>query len=303
MCEMQHSPLNSSGRRHAPARSAITRAAMSGGATGDRSRQLSASETGSSPQSFVIRSFSPWQSATKRGWSVMRTFHVRSILSSVFVVLLFTGNPAAQDKSSALLTVPEVQQLVSRAQPGDHARLAAHFTALADRYAADAKRHTTMAASFGGNPNRNMGTGMSEHCKRLTSLNNQSATTARELAAYHQKLAAGTAATPPAGGSRLESGAGARTPTDKDLSALAAQAKTPADHRALEEYFVALSKRYTAEAKEHTTMAQAYRGLTRQTGASSAAVHCDSLARSSTDAAREATAAADMHKQLATVGR
>jgi len=42
--------------------------------------------------------------------------------------------------------------------PGDNARLAAHFTALADRYAAEAKRHTSMAQSFVDNPSRNLGT-------------------------------------------------------------------------------------------------------------------------------------------------
>jgi hypothetical protein len=233
----------------------------------------------------------------------MRTLSVRSTSVPILAVLVIAASSAAQEKSGAVLTVPEVQQLVNRGDPKDHARLVAHFTALADRYAAEAKRHTAMAQSFGGNPNRNLGTGMSEHCKRLASLNNQSATTVRELAAYHQKLASGATATPPAGGSKFESGAGARVPAEKDLTALASQAKTPADHRALEEYFTGLARRYASEAKEHTTMAQAYRGLPRPTGASNAAVHCDSLAKISNDSAREATAAAEMHKQLANIGR
>ena len=142
-----------------------------------------------------------------------------------------------------------MQQLVKRAEPGDNARLAAHFTALAERYTAEAKRHTSMSQSFVGNPSRNLGTGMSAHCKQLADLNTQSATTLRELAALP----------PEAGGwcrqrrrHRLalafEGGAGAPAPTEQELNALAAKASTPADHRALEEYFLTLAKRYTADA-------------------------------------------------------
>ena len=66
---------------------------------------------------------------------------------------------------------------------------------------------------------------------------------------------------------------------------MAAKAGTPADHRALEEYFLTLAKRYTAEANEHVAMAQAYRG----TRIAQAAVHCDRLVGLSRDAAKEAT--------------
>ena len=149
----------------------------------------------------------------------------------------------------------------------------AHFTALAERYAAEAKRHMSMSQSFVGNPSRNLGTGMSAHCKQLADLNTQSATELRELAAYHQKLASGAAATPPAGGARFEGGAGAPAPTEQELNALAAKASTPADHRALEEYFLTLAKRYTAEANEHVAMANTYRG----TRIAQAAVHRDRL--------------------------
>jgi hypothetical protein len=197
------------------------------------------------------------------------------------------------------LNTVEVQQLVKRAEPGDHARLAAHFTALAERYVAQAKRHTSMAQSFVGNPSRNLGTGMSAHCKSLAALNTQSATELRELSTYHQKLASGATATPPAGGTRFEEGAGAPAPTDKDLNALAAKASTPADHRALEEYFLTLAKRYTADVTEHIAMANTYRGAR----IAQAAVHCDNFVRLSRDAAKEATAAAEMHKQLAGVAR
>jgi len=229
----------------------------------------------------------------------MRTVHFRSMSIAAIAVLTFAGSVAAQEKSSGLLNTLEVQQLVKRAELGDNARLSAHFTVLADRYATEAKRHTSMARSFVGHPSRNLGSGMSAHCKQLTDLNTQSATELRELASYHQKLASGATATPPAAGGRFEGGAGAPAPTDQELNAMAAKASTPADHRGLEEYFLTLAKQYTAAATEHATTANTYRG----TKIAQAAVHCDNLVRLSRDAAKEATAAAEMHKQLAGVVR
>ena len=229
----------------------------------------------------------------------MRTIHFRLFSIGAFAFVAFAGAAAAQTKPSAVLNTLEVQQLVKRAEPGDHARLGAHFTALGDRYAAEAKRHTAMAQSFVGNPSRNLGTGMSAHCKRLGDLNTQSATTLRELAAFHGKLAAGTPATPPRDSARFEGGAGAPAPTEKELNALAANAKTPAEHGALQEYFLTLAKRYTAEANEHVASAGVYRG----TRIAQAAVHHDRLAGLSRDAAKEANDAAAMHKQLAGVAR
>jgi len=229
----------------------------------------------------------------------MRTVYFRSLSITAITVLTFAGSVVAQEKPSGMLNSIEVQQLVKRAEPGDNARLATHFAALADRYAAEAKRHTSMAQSFVGNPSRNLGAGMSTHCKQLADLNTKSATELRELATYHQKLASGAAATPPAGGSRFEGGAGAPVPTEQELNAMAAKASTPADHRALEEYFLTLAKRYTADANEHVAMANTYRG----TRIAQAAVHCDRLVQLSKDEAKEATEAAAMHKQLAGVAR
>ena len=229
----------------------------------------------------------------------MRTVHFRSVLLSAAAVLTLAGSVAAQDTPVGLLNNLEVRQLVARGEPGDQAQLSAHFTALADRYAAEAKRHISMSQSFTGNPSRNLGTGMSAHCKQLANLNTQSETTVRELAAYHAKLASGTPATPPKGGARFQGGAGAPAPTEKELNALAAKASTPAEHRGLEEYFLTLARRYTAEANEHVALAQAYRG----TRIAQAAMHHDRLATLSRDAVNEASAGAEMHKQLAGVAR
>ena len=125
----------------------------------------------------------------------MRTVQIRLVVLAA-ALLAFAGTATAQDKPNSLLNTLEVRQLVARAEPADNARLSAHFSALADRYTAEARRHVSMSQSFVGNPSRNLGTGMSVHCKRLAELNTESATTVRELAAYHEKLAAGAPATP-----------------------------------------------------------------------------------------------------------
>ena len=229
----------------------------------------------------------------------MRTVHFRSLSLAAAAVLALAGSVAAQDKPSGLLNNLEVRQLVARGEPGGQAQLSAHFTALADRYAAEAKRHISMSKSFVGNPSRNLGTGMSAHCKHLANLNTQSETTLRELAAYHAKLASGTTATAPRDAARFQAGAGAPEPTEKELNALAAKASTPAEHRGLEEYFLTLARRYTAEANEHVALAQTYRG----SRIAQAAMHHDRLASLSRDAAKEATAGAEMHKQLAGIAR
>lgn len=229
---------------------------------------------------------------------------MRSLLLPTLALLMFAGNAAAQATAPALLNTVEMQKLMTSAGPGDHARIGAHFTALADRYTAEAKRHTSMSRSFIGNPSRNLGTGMSGHCERLAALNTQSAAAARELATYHQKLGTGAKVTPPVAGARLATGAGAPAPTDQELTALAAKASTPADHRSLSEYFLTLEKRYTSEAADHTAMAASYRGLPRSpAGAAGMAVHCETLARLSRESAKEATEAAAMHKQLAGTAR
>ena len=226
----------------------------------------------------------------------MKPIHFRPIAVGVAAFLAFAAGAIAQTKSAAVLNTLEVQELIKRAEPADHARLAQHFAALADRYAAEAKRHTAMAQAFLGNPARRVAVNSSaDHCKRLAELNTESAATLRELVAHHNSLAAGKASTAPAGAKGFEAGAGASTPTEQELTALAAKASTPADHGKLQEYFVSAEKRYTAQANEHAAMAQAYRG----SRIAQAAAHCDRLVALSRDSAKEATAAATMHKELA----
>ena len=230
----------------------------------------------------------------------MRTITIRTLTIGVLAILVTAGGAASQTASSPILNTLEVQKLVASSEPGDNARLSAHFAALAERYTAEAKRHDAMAQAFIGSPTRRVAANSAaDHCKRLAELNTQSAATARELAAHHNGLAAGTTSAVPRGAARFEGGAGASTPTAAELSALASKASTPADHRGLEEYFLTSAKRYTADANEHAGMAQAYRG----TRIAQAAAHCDRLVTLSRDSAKEATEAAAMHKQLAGVAR
>lgn len=212
-------------------------------------------------------------------------------------VALSVANATAQP--SPILNIIEVQKLVASGAPADNARLAVHFTALADQSASEAKQHEAMSSAFGGNPSRQLGTAMSVHCTHLAELNRQAAATLGELAAHHKKLAAGAPSTLPPNAAAYQSGKGARVPTENELRGLAAKASTPADHRALMEYFSETAKRHTAAADEHVRMAQSYRG----TKIASAAAHCDRMVTISRDAAKEATAAAVMHKDLAGVAR
>ncbi len=234
----------------------------------------------------------------------MRRFQIYSLSLPILALLVFAGNAAAQEKSSPLLSTLEVRQLVAHGRPDDHARLAGHFTALAEQYTTEAKRHTSMSKGFVGNPSRNLGTALGAHCRRLAELNTQSATAVRELAAHHQQLATGALSILPRESAGFEAGTGAPEPTDQQLEALAAKASTSADHLDLEAYFLSLAKRYTNDAVGHQSMAQAYRGLPRSPGgAAAAAVHCDHLVALSQAAAKGASKAAAMHKELAGVVR
>ena len=202
---------------------------------------------------------------------------------------------AGQTSATGILNRLEVRRFVASPSAANHRRLALHFSALAQRYTDVAQRHATASTVLPGNPNRDMGNGRELHFKRLAQLNTQWATTARELAAYHERLAAGGKAVPPTGAGDLEAGAGAPEPNEEELLALAAKAGTPADHRELEAAYRARADRYTAEAREHSTMATAYRG----TKIATAAVHCDRLVLQAEQVASQARAAALRQKDLA----
>jgi len=230
----------------------------------------------------------------------MRPIHIRTIAAGLLLLFALAGGAAAQTTESAVLNTLELQQLIKRGEPADHARLAVHFATLAEQYALDARRHTAMSQGFIAQPARQTGVHSAvDHCKRLAERNTQSAATLRGLAAHHEKLAAGEASTAPSAATRFERGEGATAPTPDNLKALAAKANTPADHLALEEYFRTAAKRYTDAANQHATMAQAYRG----TRIAQAAAHCEHLVKLSRESAKEANGAAEFHRDLAAIAR
>jgi hypothetical protein len=231
------------------------------------------------------------------------SFHVRTIVIAGFAMGLAAG--AAARIQEAILTTIEVRHLVQSTQPEDQARLRDHFTALADRYGAEAREHRAMARAFLVNPGRRVAANRaSEHCKRLADLAAQSAETVRALAAHHGRLAVGIPSTPPENSARFEAGEGAEVAWehDKAIHDLAANARTVSDHRALETYFAEIEKRYSRAVNEHLAMAQAYRAAPNRLGGDPAA-HCDRLVRLSREAAREAGALAAEHRQAAESAR
>jgi hypothetical protein len=225
----------------------------------------------------------------------MRTFTIRTLAMGALAIIAVAGSAVAQSASTPILNALELQALVASAEPGDNARLSAHFAALADYYATEGRRHASMSQGFVGNPSRHRATDISAHCKRLAEFNTRLAATVRELAAHHQQLAVGAPSIPPRDAARFHSGAGARDPSNRELRASGARARTPDDHFALEEYFLTRAKRYTATANEHATAAQSYRG----SKIAQAAVHCDRLVARSRTLADEAMAHAGVHKVFA----
>jgi len=217
------------------------------------------------------------------------------------VALAATAAVSAAQTPAGLLNKLEVQKLVATDTPEANTALAAHFTALADRYVADAAQHKAMGQAYNANANRSAVTNAQRHCERLAALAAESASAAREMAKHHQAVAGGKAAALPRGASAFQGGKGAPEPTADQLHHLAMTARTRADHLALEEYFATLARKNTAEAEDHVAMAKAYRAGVRK-GTFDPAVHCDRLARLARAAAKEATAAATLHKQLANIG-
>ena len=228
----------------------------------------------------------------------MRTLYLRSLPLVVFAALTVTPNLTAQSKPAAPLTASEVSQLISRGDPADHARLSAHFNALAERQAADVKMHTGMQLAY-ANSGKPSGISMVNHCKAMVGRGQEAAGSLRELSAYHSKLAGG--ATIQGGFAVLAPSSG--RPSDAELTRLAATADTAADHRSLETYFTSVATRDEREAADHAAYAKTWRGLTKVSGASTQAAAHNRVAEQLREAAKEARAAASMHKDQAATAK
>jgi len=86
--------------------------------------------------------------------------------------------------------VEVVELIVTAKTPAEHRKLGKQFAAEAARYTEDADRHAAMAAGYRANPNRRGGD-PAIHCDRFVQQVRDAATAARELANYHERVAAG----------------------------------------------------------------------------------------------------------------
>jgi hypothetical protein len=225
----------------------------------------------------------------------MRNITIRTVVAACALSLLAGGAALAQDQPSPVLNALELRQLVDRAEPADHARLSAHFGALAERYATDAKQHDRMAQASSGQAAKSSNAGLVAHCRSLAKFNRELENAARALVTFHTARAAGASVAAPTKTRGLESGTGASKPKDDELAEFAAKAAQTNDHRALSDYFTTLAARYSADADRHQAMSASYGTNSRLAGM---VPHCDRLAKAARGAAKEAQVAASMHKQL-----
>lgn len=213
------------------------------------------------------------------------TMPIRAASSFIAIVVAAAALTAApQGTSGPVLDEGELRQAMSATGAPDHAKLAAHYTALADRYGGDSARHAEMAKGYSTNTSRAGGPDMRGHCIALANLNAGMEKSARNLAKFHTDSAA-TAAKPAPSGSM-----GGQMASHGKVGE-AEKAPAPSDHAAVAAYFNRVADRYTADAKMHDAMAAMYR-----TGRTAGmADHCERLARDARAAAKHAREAAAQH--------
>ena len=90
----------------------------------------------------------------------------------------------------------------------------------------------------------------------------------------------------------------------KEVKALVASAKTPADHLKLARHYTAMAEKHEAEAKEHEALAAEYRRQPtisdkKRPMAPDTAAHCDYYIKHCRKAAKEMRAKAADHEEMA----
>jgi hypothetical protein len=211
------------------------------------------------------------------------------------------ADTAAAQNVPWLLNTFEVQQLVAADTPDAHAILAKHFVALTAAYKADAARYAALANTYIGNPNHTAGVYVAARRTRQVEEATANAKITRAVAAYHQILSIGGMATPPAGAAAFDGGKGAPAPTLAQLNELGRSARTSAEHRVLAEYYLTIARNETSKANAYAAMGE----LSRVSGSRNAVVTAacsERLARRAREIARQASAAVELHRQLADIG-
>lgn len=233
----------------------------------------------------------------------MRKFATFLLVFSGMAVL--AGPASVPAAAQELRTTKQMEEFVAKASTAaEHSQLSKHFLEMAAKYKADADTHAAMAASYRRNPGppRRVGGDPGAHCDHLAHQAREAATTASELAKYHERIATegpNSGAQPPT--TRTLKMPEVRYPdllADKEAQELVASAKTPADHTKLGKHFAAKAASYTADAERHSAFAAGYRGNTRSSLAF-AADHCDRLVKQTREAASAARELASYHQTLA----
>ncbi len=225
----------------------------------------------------------------------MPSIYFRRARAAVVISALFAGTAAAQSGSVSPLNTLDFQQLITSAEPTAHVRLAAHFSALADQGIAEAARHRRMERTFVAPPRSQLDASMSIHCRQLAQHALQSASTLRELAAYHAQLGRGVVAELPTHSARFQAGEGSIPPSPAEVDTWLASGTTPDEHRVLADYFTTIAGRYAKTGSEHALIAGMYRG----TKIDSNAVHCDLIVTAARQNEKTARAAAALQNRLA----
>ena len=127
----------------------------------------------------------------------MRTIRVHGLAFSALALLTLTGSGSGQTVTANpnLLSSKQVRELVANAKsPDDHAKLARHFLALAEKYETDAADHKALADASRKSPTasetkRPGAPDTAAHCDRFARLAADAAKEARALAAAHERLA------------------------------------------------------------------------------------------------------------------
>lgn len=100
--------------------------------------------------------------------------------------------PMAEPRFPDLLPAKQAEELVAAAKtPADHTKLAKHFVAESAKFTSDANRHAAMAAGYRANSRGTLASAAS-HCDHLVQQTREAAKAARDLATYHEGLAANT---------------------------------------------------------------------------------------------------------------
>lgn len=231
----------------------------------------------------------------------MKPVSFRIIVASALVWAVAAA-ASAQDRTQ-LLSSMEVKRLVASGSRTDHERLASHFAALADSYAAAAAHDEASAAIVPGNPTHPLWSAAVQQgstARRLRDLER----ILRDLVTYHRSFAAGRSATLPEGAQQFQHGTGAPDPSPAQIRELTASARTTAEHLALAEYFAEQAEKLTAAGRKHAATAQMYRLRANDRGGSATALaqHCESEAAKFRAEAAQARSNAAEQRQAASRG-